>query len=208
MCYKRDVETIPCSTASLSVVGLPKTTVILLAKVLWNFRTRTSLLNQFLEAKYCTGTHPVGNKWRSGQLHMWKRMMKVKKYYDHHILWKIAKGNCSFWRNNWTGNGPLCNLLNHQQSSKDIKVSDCIENEISNMPKLMDIIPSHIAEHNQGIKIHDAHKDVSVWTLEDMGRFTCKSAWRSLRKFKTISLTSMKNWHPKLSFKVQNAWLV
>jgi len=114
----------------------------------------------------------------------------------------LAKGNCSFWWDNWTRKGPLCNLLNHQQSSKNIKISDYIETEIWNMPKLMDTIPSHIAKHIQGIKIHEAHKDVPVWTLEDTGKFTCKSAWRSLRKFKTISLTSMKSWHPKLSFKV------
>ncbi|KAH0720341.1 hypothetical protein KY284_005371 [Solanum tuberosum] len=172
MCYKRDVETIPCNTASFFRVKLPKTTVILLAKVLWNIRTRTSLFNQFLEAKYCTRTHPVGNKWRSGQSHMWKMMMEVKKYYYHHILWKIAKGNCSVWWDNWTRKGPLCNLLNHQQSSKNIKISDYIETEIWNMPKLMDTIPSHIAKHIQGIKIHEAHKDVQVWTLEDTGKFT------------------------------------
>lgn len=129
-------------------------------------------------------------------------MRDSKKLCEQHIVWKVATGNRSFWWDNWTGKGPLSALLHQQGSPRSTKISEYMQNGTWNIPKHLEKVPPHIVDEIQGLKIYDAQKDFAIWIPETSGRFTCKSAWRSLRKFKTISLTSIKSWHSKLPFKV------
>lgn len=67
------------------------------AKAWWNFRTKDSLWRKFLEEKYCPRAHPVAKKWAPGQYHTWKRLLESRKECEKLIVWKVAKGNISFW---------------------------------------------------------------------------------------------------------------
>lgn len=61
------------------------------AKLLWNFRTKHTLLKEFLESKYCKRYHPIARKWAYGQSHTWKRLMDIKKEAEPTIFWKIGR---------------------------------------------------------------------------------------------------------------------
>ncbi|XP_009621758.1 uncharacterized protein [Nicotiana tomentosiformis] len=61
------------------------------AKLLWNFKTKHTLLKEFLESKYCKRYHPIARKWAYGQSHTWKRLMDIKKEAEPTIFWKIGR---------------------------------------------------------------------------------------------------------------------
>ncbi|XP_059289936.1 uncharacterized protein LOC132043485 [Lycium ferocissimum] len=172
------------------------------AKVWWNFRTRPSLLRDFMEAKYCPRAHPVSKKWAPGQSHKWKRMVEIRRYCEHNINWKVGKGNLSFWWDNWTGKGPLAQLIHQGYKSKKIKVSDYIMDGKWNTDKLLNLVPNSMIMDIKNIKIYNDGIDFPTWTPDHNGIFTCKSAWKSLRLTKANTMTAANCWHPKLPFKV------
>ncbi|XP_060182379.1 uncharacterized protein LOC132612052 [Lycium barbarum] len=172
------------------------------AKVWWNFRTRPSLLRDFMEAKYCPRAHPVSKKWAPGQSHIWKRMVEIRRYCEHNINWKVGKGNLSFWWDNWTGNGPLAQLIHQGYKSKKIKVSDYIIDGEWNTDKLLNLDPNSMIMDIKNIKIYNDGIDFPTWTPDHNGIFTCKSAWKSLRLTRANTITAANCRHPKLPFKV------
>ncbi|XP_019239873.1 PREDICTED: uncharacterized protein LOC109219861 [Nicotiana attenuata] len=62
------------------------------AKMWWNFRTKNSLLTEFLEAKYCERKHPVARKASYNHSHSWRRLIGIKNEAENYILWRICKG--------------------------------------------------------------------------------------------------------------------
>lgn len=56
------------------------------AKSLWNFRTRRSLLKDFIEAKYRKRKHHVYRNWSYEKSHTWKRLVNIMEHVKKFIL--------------------------------------------------------------------------------------------------------------------------
>ncbi|PHT75383.1 hypothetical protein T459_18905 [Capsicum annuum] len=136
-------------------VGLP----YYVAKNWWNFRTGNSLLKSFLEAKYCKRLHPVARKGRPDQSHTWRRLMNIKDKCETHMIWKIGKGNLSFWWNNWSGKGSIAKHLHLVHKSKNTKVAEFIREGKWDESHLRLELPANIVDDIMKIQIHKDQYD-------------------------------------------------
>ncbi|XP_075097863.1 uncharacterized protein LOC142175183 [Nicotiana tabacum] len=66
------------------------------AKIWWKFRTKKSLIKDFLEAKYCKRFHPVAIRKAQCQSQFWRRMMDIKEKVEPYISWSLVRGEISF----------------------------------------------------------------------------------------------------------------
>lgn len=98
------------------------------AKQWWRLRTTNSLWKEFMEAKFFHNKHPSVAQWNSGQPQNWKYLCNIKEDVESNILWNIGDGDVSFWYDNWTGMGPLHQLVPDRTSCNEIKVKDIINN--------------------------------------------------------------------------------
>lgn len=65
-------------------------------------------------SKYCEKYHPVIKKPGKGASHTWKQLCKIKDKVEEQLVWLVEGGNVSFWYDNWTSLGPLCNFLGEE----------------------------------------------------------------------------------------------
>jgi len=81
----------------------------LFCKLWWNFRTKTSLWNEYMKNKYCKNMTANQTMWRTGcrGSQVWKRMIQARDLIEHQILWQARKGSSLVWHDNWTGLGDL-----------------------------------------------------------------------------------------------------
>lgn len=128
--------------------------------------------------------------------------MDAKNECEQHILWKVGKGNLSFWWDNWSNKGALANILHQRNKSKKVRVFEFFSNSQWNLDKLHANLPANLIPHILSIKLSTDKKDQPVWTPDHTRVFSSKPAWSTLRKFKGSSLTLSKIWHKKLPFKV------
>ncbi|XP_070036600.1 uncharacterized protein [Nicotiana tomentosiformis] len=144
------------------------------AKVWWNFRTKKGLLKGFLKAKYCKRKHPIARKWSYGQSHTWKRLMDNKEDAEKFILWKIGKGNVSFWWDNWTGRGALAKLRQLPNASRHTKVLNFIEEGRRNVTKLKEVLPDSFISNILKIEIYGCNEDLppyhALYTVVETAR--------------------------------------
>lgn len=172
------------------------------SKFQWNFRTKNTLLKDFLEAKYCKRAHPVAKKCTHGQSHSWKRMMDIKKMEESYILQKIGKGLVSIWWDNWTILGSLANLIQLIGASKHIRVQEFIQEGAQRYDKLLEVLPVNMISYVLEVQINEYMEDKPIQIHENSDVFTCKSAWQISRKKKVETFTSKNIWHRKLPFKI------
>lgn len=90
-------------------------------------------------------------------------------------MWKIAKGNVSFWWDNWPGKGALAKLINFDNAPRSIKVNDFFTNTGWNISSLNDELPSNITNDIKDIQIHPNMNYWPIWTVESTCVFSCKS---------------------------------
>ncbi|XP_060195288.1 uncharacterized protein LOC132624540 [Lycium barbarum] len=172
------------------------------AKLWWQFRTKESLWAEFFKAKYARRIHPVARKWSYSQSHNWRRMMEIKKKIDHLILWRINKGNASFWWDNWSGLGDLAQFGDANTSVRGT-VAEYIVDGTWNVEKLKRKLYEHIVHQIRGVTINSPSlKDNPIWTVTTDGRFNCKSAWNTVRRAQNPSLINKMMWHKKSPFKL------
>ncbi|WMV27066.1 hypothetical protein MTR67_020451 [Solanum verrucosum] len=192
----------PTDEGGIGIKSIQDINNIFSAKVWWSFRTRNTLWRNFLEAKYCPRAHPVKKKWVSGQSHTWKRILHVRSDCEKYLVWKIVKGNCSFWWDNWLGTGNLGQHFPHTRRSKKLKVANFMIGNTWDENKLLRILPMDMVKQIQNINIYEGEDDFPIWTPDTHGFFTCKSTWKVLREGRYTTLTAEKIWHHKIPFKI------
>lgn len=94
------------------------------AKQWWRLRTTNSLWSQFVKAKYCKIYHPLISQWTAGKSNNWQAMCKLKYEVEQNILWRVGRGNSSFWYDNWTNFGPLSSSLSEDVGYDNTKVNE------------------------------------------------------------------------------------
>ncbi|OIT27277.1 putative ribonuclease h protein, partial [Nicotiana attenuata] len=172
------------------------------AKMWWKFRTKKSLIKDFLEAKYCKRFHPVARRKAQNQSHSWRRMMDIKEKVEPYISWNLGRGEISFWWDSWTEFGPLAQLAINTKTPKRTMVREFYHQNTWNQSKLRRILPVHVVNYIKDITFNINNEDRPIWTPDPSGDLSCKSAWHTLRAKKGTTFTGMTIWHKKLPFKI------
>nr|XP_019068134.1 uncharacterized protein LOC109119692 [Solanum lycopersicum] len=193
----------PTSESGIGVRLLDDVCIAFQYKQWWEFRTKNSLWSKFLKAKYCQRANLVAKKYDSGDSLVWRYLTRNRQAVKSHIKWKIHSGTCSFWWDNWFGNGAIANHCDSIFSLNNSLVSDFLNNGIwkerfvrQNVPPLVvpDILQTNFI-YNIDID------DTAVWTPEENGKFTIASAWEVIRKKRLKDLINIV-WHKHIPFKI------
>lgn len=56
--------------------------------------------------------------------------MDTIKDCEQHILWKVGKGDLSFWWDNWSNKGALENVIHQWVKPKKVKVFEFFPNSL------------------------------------------------------------------------------
>ncbi|XP_060170788.1 uncharacterized protein LOC132601740 [Lycium barbarum] len=173
------------------------------AKQWWKLRTTNSFLSQFCRAKYGSINHLIFMKWVTGQSHSWQAMCKIKFEVEQHILWKVGRGNLSFWYDNWTNFGPLCSSLPDDAEYDNTRVCEVLRNGEWVWAVLR--IPPPDAVKNLVNSVHiilnQELDDTAVWTPSTNGKFSVSSAWECLRQRNEVTAFDKSIWHKDVPFK-------
>ena len=83
-----------------------------------------SLWAEFMHCKYCPNLHPCFADVSPGDSWTWKRMVSIQGIAKQKVSWVLARGDFSFWHDNWLGTGPLCPQVDTFQ---ECAVSDFVD---------------------------------------------------------------------------------
>ena len=123
--------------------GIPIQTMVDVCKAFqfkqwWIFRSKQTLWGDFLKAKYCKRSNPVSKKRDNRESLTWKNLLINKPRVEQHIQWKLQAGNCSFWWDNWLGNGPLAHFTTSNNRFNNAKVANFWEDRRWSWSKLLE----------------------------------------------------------------------
>lgn len=123
---------------------------------------------------------------------------------DHHILWKIGRGEVSMWLDNWSGIGALWNFLPQDRKPRDFKLSEILRNGQCHWGGWDLLLPRHVMDHINCMQIilNTEVEDKPVWTATQKGNFTVASTWQLLRQRRNKNWLDRMNWHNKVPFKM------
>lgn len=161
-----------------------------IAKQWWNFRTNNSLWSKFMSFKYCEGSNPVPSQWNKGQSHSWKAMSSIKDKIEQNILWKVEKGEVSFWFYKWSPNGPLYKYLDENYIINDIMLKDVFRNGQWGWTIFRIQPPTEVKSSLLSISFSFSQErdDRAIWTITNNGKFSVFSAWSLLRQKRDLTI--------------------
>ncbi|XP_060182595.1 uncharacterized protein LOC132612322 [Lycium barbarum] len=139
------------------------------SKQWWNLRTGNSLWKMFCMSKYCQKSHPVIKNWYSGHSQSWHAMCLIKDSIDHHILWKVGRGDIAFWLDNWTDLSPLYKFLPAGTRPKNNKISEMIQQGQWMLEDWDRFLPEDVIEciHSFNTILQHDIPDRPIWNLSD-----------------------------------------
>lgn len=159
------------------------------AKQWWNLRTTNFLWKQFMKAKYFNFGHPSTVQWKKGKAQSWKILAEIKEDVECNIIWKVGKGDVSFWFDNWSRLGPLWQLTPNNDHYSQITIKEVLSNGTWNwnilQPQLNEEMKAKIIDLN--IRIDEHKNDRAIWSLDNAGLFSISSAWNMLRQKRTMN---------------------
>nr|XP_027082134.1 uncharacterized protein LOC113704429 [Coffea arabica] len=168
-------------------------------KLWWNFRAKTSLWAQFMQAKFCRAVHP--NLVFDGKgSEVWSRMVKVRNIAERHIGWIVRSGSANFWFDNWLGSGGLSDRL---ESVSDNKIVDFVKQATWDVRSIAQWVPSEIVAEIVRVDPPAGHlPDLMVWRPEHSGCFTIKSAFNLVRRQSSPSPLFKCIWHQGVPLRI------
>lgn len=110
---------------------------------------------------------------------VWKRMLEVKGEIEHEIWWQIKARNSNFWFDNWTRQGALYHIEDHNVSEEEMEVKEFITNGEWNVEKLKEYLYEEMILHIiENIKpTIDLAENDNVWWMGKLKKiFIVKSA--------------------------------
>lgn len=128
--------------------------------------------------------------------------MNIKIDIEPHIFRKIGNGDVSFQWDNWTGLGPLANVIQLERASRRIKIKDFIQDGTWNHYKLINYLSVNIVNTIEKVDITGSGKDCPYWLPENTGLFSTKSAQQLLRDRKGSTLSCKSIWQKTIPIKI------
>ncbi|XP_075095375.1 uncharacterized protein LOC142173658 [Nicotiana tabacum] len=143
-------------------------------------------------------------RWYSGQSQSWNAMCKIKEVVDKQILWKVARGEVSFWLDNWSKLGPLYDYLPPGYKPNNLKLLDMLLNNQINWEGYDQLLPQYIVlkVNSLRIQLKSSTLDKEIWSANNSGIFSVASAWHLFRKKQQRAWVSAMNWQKGIPFKM------
>ncbi|XP_027081100.2 uncharacterized protein [Coffea arabica] len=170
------------------------------SKLWWNFRTRSSLWETFMKAKYCRGLHPCQVELKNKDSSIWRRMVNVSRQVEFSMLWVAKEGACHFWYDNWLGCGALFLQV---PVNLELSFHNFINNGHWDVNLLYHTIPKEYVSYILQQPIPEEGSEVEVfWMPTTSGKFSIHSAFQDIRQTRNKSMVFASIWHPRIPFKV------
>ncbi|XP_018623707.1 putative ribonuclease H protein At1g65750 [Nicotiana tomentosiformis] len=129
--------------------------------------------------------------------------MEIKHVVEPLILWKPNAAEYSFWRDDWSGLGPLANFVVQGPKPGKMQLKQVYDGETWNFQEVRQVLPNHILEQTKKVPIGGDNKLYRpIWKLSNDDKFSCKTTFYALRQTGISSMSSQRIWHKKLPFKV------
>ncbi|KAG6538374.1 hypothetical protein ZIOFF_003490 [Zingiber officinale] len=150
----------------------------------------------YMSKLYCGGASPCVVPLQRNASPCWRRLVKLRNYGENNIGWIIGNGEINFWYDNWLDSGPLylfCPIV----GNPDSRVLDFICNLSWNVNELQSCVPEQIVDEIKEVAlpggisgeaenveeaVQNGVRDCIVWKPSLDGKFTMKTAWKSIRK--------------------------
>ena len=140
----------------------------------------TSLWASVLHAKYCRHQHPCQVELSSSASPTWKRLLNVSWEVELSMLWLVNEGSCSFWYNNWLGNGALFLKVSVNLA---LLFRDFIVDGKWDSNLLSQVFPTEITASILQHPIPDGRSpEEVVWMPTTSGDFSLPSAFQEVRQ--------------------------
>ncbi|XP_027171875.1 uncharacterized protein LOC113771496 [Coffea eugenioides] len=133
---------LPKEASGVGFRSLRSISIAFACKLWWRFRQKSLLWAQFMHARYCQTMHPNQVSFKASSSTSWKHMLSIRGVVEYFLLWDLSNGSCSFWRDNWTGMGPLAWKFPTLASSA--LVGEFWLGDHWNLPLLRQIVPPEI----------------------------------------------------------------
>lgn len=142
-------------------------------KLVWSLIQGSSTWSKFMLNRY--GDVRVSCVSEVDGPAFWKKLQLTWLKFKHVLSWEIGSGDVKFWTDRWAMDTCL-----QEFAEGDIDVNVSVQEalkDISGFP-----LPSEITVMLQNLNIcTDDRDDICIWTLENNGKFSVKSAWREIR---------------------------
>ncbi|XP_019233534.1 PREDICTED: uncharacterized protein LOC109214100 [Nicotiana attenuata] len=135
---------------------------------------------------------------------MVEAMCKLKHEVEQNILWRVGRGNSSFWYDNWTNFSPLSSSLGEDVGYDDTKVNEVYKNGVWDWSCLHIQPPEAVKTlvATVHITIGQEEDDTPIRTITTSGKFSSASAWNALRQRNHLASFDSKLWHEDVPFKM------
>ena len=98
----------------------------------------SSLWSSFIQTKHCRRIHPCQADVNPYASATWRCMVNVSRQVELSMLWVVHEGSCSFWYDNWLGNGALFLKI---LVVPNLSFEDFIINRDSDFHRLSQVLP-------------------------------------------------------------------
>lgn len=143
--------------------------ISLLGKLVWELQQKSNklwvsvLTNKYnIEDNFLTQTRKPGS-------FIWNSILKAKDILGDGYTLRLGAGNVSFWYEDWSKLGPLCNLVDYVAiHDTDMMVNNVFKENEVNLRQFTTLVLSFVKEEVKKIQIilnsrvHDAY----IWTLK------------------------------------------
>ncbi|XP_019178346.1 PREDICTED: uncharacterized protein LOC109173561 [Ipomoea nil] len=163
-------------------------------KLWWHFRTEDSLWRKYLEAKYCSRSHPVAKTWQYKDSHIWRRMVGAREKIEKEIQWKVGKGDVNFWWDDWSGLGAIAKAMNIPEKSR---AKDTLKSFYRYGRWCLPDLGPEVSRAAEKISLNEYAPDTPLWKPESNGVFSFASAKKYERQIGGIRVPS-RHWSRKI----------
>ncbi|XP_075074722.1 uncharacterized protein LOC142162286 [Nicotiana tabacum] len=174
-----------------------------LVKRWWRLRTEDTLWAKFMEAKYCIRSNIMSRGISPTDFMAWKHLVKIRDKVEVNIMWKIYEGNLLFWWDDWTSQGSIKHILYLSSIAGSTKVKDFIVGNEWNLELIAREVPDRAVNTIQGVALGDPMaRDLAIWEPSTNGRFSCGTAFQTLRQKRALTHFLSKVWVKEIPFKI------
>ncbi|KAH0665054.1 hypothetical protein KY285_026260 [Solanum tuberosum] len=102
----------------------------------------------------------------TGASHAWRKMLEIREEVEHDIWWQIKTGEASFWFDNWTKQGALYYIQDHNAEEEEVEVRHFIVNGEWDSHKLRGILSDEMTEYileNISPRVEEGTRETPWW---------------------------------------------
>ncbi|XP_027090403.2 uncharacterized protein [Coffea arabica] len=169
----------PVGEAGLGFCSFEVVVDVFSCKLWWYLRENKTIWATYMHSKYIKSNHPslVAVDCPSA---IWHRLAKIRDLAEGNIRWSLGEGLVDFWHDRWCTDVPLAALV-PGSARPHMLVEEFYRTSDWDKHRLRQLLPGHIVAQILKLRIFPGLKDMMVWGVSSMGKFSVASSWAHVR---------------------------